>query len=95
MHALLRRPSGFIPPAISLVLIALIVSHVARFGLIHERDEGTTAHLFQLLMPTQAVIIAFFALSWLPQKPTAALQVLLLQIVAALAVLGLVFSLHL
>ena len=95
MRVLLRRPSALIPLAISAFLIALIMAHIARFGIVHERDEGTEAHLFQLLMPTQAVIIAFFAVSWLPKKPSAATQVLALQIAAALSVFSLVFFLRL
>ena len=95
MRELLRRPSALIPLAISAFLIALIVAHVARFGIVHERDEGTEAHLFQLLMPTQAAIIAFFAVTWLPKRPTAALHILALQIAAALTVFSLVFFLHL
>ncbi|MBV8727050.1 MAG: hypothetical protein JO233_04635 [Candidatus Eremiobacteraeota bacterium] len=91
MAALLRRPSAFLPLAISTFLIALILIRVARFGIVHETDEGTEAHLFQLLMPAQGAIIAFFAVTWLHKKPTAAAQVLVLQIAAALSVLALVF----
>jgi len=95
MLAVLKRPSAFLPPVISAVVLALILVHIARFGLIREADEGAAAHLFQLLMPAQMVIIAFFALKWVPRAPRAALQVLALQGVAALAVLALVFFLRL
>ncbi len=95
MLMLLRRPSAFIPPVISAFLIVLIVVHVISFGLVRSPDEGTEAHLFQLLMPLQAAIIAFFAIIWLPQKRSAALKVLALQIGAALSVLALVFFLRL
>ncbi|MBC5809904.1 MAG: hypothetical protein GIW95_03485 [Candidatus Eremiobacteraeota bacterium] len=95
MLTLLRRPSAFLPPAISLALMALILAHVARSGLIHEADEGTEAHLFQILMPAQVMIIGYFALKWLPQRRTQALEVLALQAATALAVVGLVFFLRL
>jgi len=94
MLALLKRPSAFLPPAISAFLIALILMHVAR-GTLHESDEGTAAHLFQLLMPAQALIAVFFAIKWLPQCPKQALQVLALQGAAALTVLSIVFFLRL
>ncbi|MBV8363014.1 MAG: hypothetical protein JO193_00455 [Candidatus Eremiobacteraeota bacterium] len=95
MLPLLQRPTAFIPPLISAFLIALITIQVAHFGTAHEADEGTAAHLFQLLMPLQFVIIAVFASVWLPKKRMAALQVLSIQISAAAAVLALVFFLRL
>ncbi|MBV9277770.1 MAG: hypothetical protein JOZ97_06000 [Candidatus Eremiobacteraeota bacterium] len=95
MLTLLQRPSAFIPPLVSAFLIALIITHVVRFGTVPQPDEGTEAHLFQLLMPLQAILIAFFASVWLPQKRIAALQVLALQIAAAACVLTLVFFLRL
>ncbi|MBV9402535.1 MAG: hypothetical protein JO018_02275 [Candidatus Eremiobacteraeota bacterium] len=95
MLPLLQRPTAFIPPLISAFLIALITIHVAHFGTAHEADEGTAAHLFQLLMPLQLVIIAVFASVWLPKNRMAALQVLSIQISAAAAVLALVFFLRL
>lgn len=93
MIQLLRRPSAFMPPAISALLLISIAAHLARFG--RRPDEGTAAHLFQILMPTQAIIIAFFAFSWLPHKRRAALEVLALQSGAALAVLAVVYFLRL
>jgi hypothetical protein len=65
------------------------------FGVVREADEGAAAHLWQLLMAGQLPIIAFFALKWLPQMPKQALQVMALQIVAALAALAPVYYLNL
>src|SRR6185369_8587749 len=50
-----------------------------------EADEGTAAHLWQLLMVGQVPLVAYFALIWLPRSPGKALRVLALQLVAALA----------
>jgi uncharacterized membrane protein HdeD (DUF308 family) len=69
----------------SLVALALVVGHIAIFGIVHEADEGTAAHLWQLLMAGQVPIVAYFAVKWLPQTPGNALRVLALQFVAALA----------
>ncbi len=88
---LIKRPSAFLPLAMSLVALAIVLVHLARFGAAREADEGTSAHLFQLLMAAQVPIVAFFAIKWLPQAPGPALQILALQAAAVLAALAPVF----
>ena len=83
--SLMKQPSGFIPMAMSLAALALVVGHIALFGVVHEADEGTAAHLWQLLMAGQVPVVAYFAVKWLPKTPGNALRVLVLQFVAALA----------
>jgi hypothetical protein len=73
--------------------LALVLGHAAIFGVVHEADEGAAAHIFQLLMAAQVPVVAFFAVKWLPRRPTQALQVLALQGCAALAALAAVFFL--
>lgn len=85
MNATIRQPSAFLPVAMSLVALALVLSHIALFGIVHEADEGTAAHIWQILMAVQAPIIAFFAIKYLSQRPKQALLILALQIVAALS----------
>ncbi len=80
-----KLPSAVAPVAMSLAALALIPLHVARYGLVPEADEGTSAHIFQLLMVVQVPVIAFFAVKWLPQAPRQALAVLTVQLLAALA----------
>lgn len=89
----LKQPSAYLPLAISLAALALVLSHAARFGIVHEADEGTAAHIFQLLMVVQVPIVAFFAITWLPRAPGQALRVLALQVGAALAAFAAVFFL--
>jgi hypothetical protein len=89
-----RQPSAFLPLAMSLVALALVIGHIALFGTARQPDEGTAAHLWQLLMAGQAPIIAFFALTFVPRAPRGALPVLGLQIAAALAAMAPVFILH-
>ena len=91
----IRQPSAFLPVAMSLVALALVLGHVALFGVVHEADEGTAAHIWQILMAGQVPIMAFFAIKYLPQKPKQALLILALQIVAALAACAPVFFLKL
>jgi hypothetical protein len=92
---LMRQPSAFLPVAMSLVALAMVMAHVAIFGAVREADEGTAAHIFQLLMIAQVPIIAFFAIKWLPRTPRQAVRILALQFTAALAALAPVFVLDL
>jgi len=82
---LMKRPSAFLPLAMSLAALILVLGTVARFGVVREADEGTAAHLFQLLIGLQLPIVAFFAIRWLPDSPKQALEVLALQALARLA----------
>ena len=92
---LMKQPSAFLPVAMSVAALAVVLGHVAMFGVVHEVDEGTPAHIFQLLIVAQLPIVAFFAIKWLPESPRQAIQVLALQAVAGLAALAPVFFFHL
>jgi len=93
--SLLKQPSAFLPLALSLCALTLVLVATQIFGAGHEPDEGTPAHLFQLLMVIQAPIVLFFAVKWLPQDTRQASRVLALQVVAALAALAPVYIMHL
>ncbi len=81
----MKQPSALLPIAMSIAALALVLTHIALVGVVHETNEGTAAHLWQLLMAGQLPVVAYFALKWLPQAPGQALAVLFLQAVAALA----------
>ena len=81
----MKQPSALLPLAMSIAALALVLTHIALFGVVHGTDEGTAAHLWQLLMAGQLPVVAYFALKWLPQAPGQALAVLFLQAVAAIA----------
>jgi hypothetical protein len=81
---LIKHPSAYVPVAMSIIAFALVLSHVLSGG-VHEADEGTEAHLWQLLMVGQAPLVVYFALKWLPKSPGEALRVLALQLAAILA----------
>jgi hypothetical protein len=89
------QPGAFLPLAMSLMALALVLGSLATSGVVHEADEGTIAHLWQLLMAGQFPILVYFLIKWLPRAPKPALYVLLLQIVAALGSMAPVFFLHL
>jgi hypothetical protein len=79
---LLKQPSAWIPIMISFLALTMIIIYVAAFGIVQQEDEGTPAHIFQLLMLMQLPIGAYFALKWLPKRPMQTLIVLALQAVA-------------
>ena len=79
----------------SFAALATVLGHVALFGVVREADEGTAAHIWQLLMALQVPVMAFFAVKWLPQTPRQALPIVALQAGAALAALAPVFLLKL
>jgi hypothetical protein len=89
-----KQPSALIPLAMSCAALAIVLGHIAMSGVGREADEGTAAHLWQLLMAGQLPVVAFFAIKWLPRSPRQALLVLVLQAGAALAALAPVFLLN-
>lgn len=96
MPALLKRPSAFLPIALSLVALAFLLVYFAAFGVVRQADEGAAAHIWQLLMAAQVALIAYFAIRWVPADPRRALlQILGLQVLALLAAAAPVFLLRL
>ncbi len=65
----IRQPTVFLPLVMSLFALSMVLVHFAIFGIVEETDEGTAAHIFQLLMVVQIPIVAFFAIKWLPFAP--------------------------
>ncbi len=82
---LLKRPSALIPISMSIAALAVVCGYAAIYGLARQPDEGTAAHLWQLLMAGQVPVIAFFAVKWLPRNFKQGLLVLALQLGAALS----------
>ena len=78
----------------SFAALSTVLVHIALFGIARQADEGTAAHIWQILMAGQVPIIAFFAVRWLPQNPRQALTILAVQVGAALGALAPVFLLR-
>jgi hypothetical protein len=91
---MLKKPSAYAPVAMSLAALALVVIHIVLHGTARQPDEGTAAHLWQLLMAAQIPIMGVFAIRWLPQSPKCGLAILALQGMAALAAFGPVYLLR-
>ena len=81
-NSLFKQPSAWIPLAMSLVALTMILGYVAMFGIVQIEDEGTPARIFQLIMLAQLPIAGYFAIKWLPKRPVQSLIVLALQAVA-------------
>lgn len=94
MKRLLKSPSAFLPPAMSLAALITVAIYVALYGVARQADEGTAAHIWQILMAAQIPVIAFFAVKWLPRERIRAMAVLAIQAVAALAALAPVYLLR-
>ncbi len=96
MH-ILKCPSAWIPVFLSLCMLGFIVAYLAVFGVpvaTPEADEGIGAHLFQIWLVFEVMLVGFFAVTWLPKKPSQALCMLVVQIIAILAACAPVFLLH-
>lgn len=78
---LIHKPSGYLPIAMSLAAMLLVVGVVKIYGVARESDEGAAAHMFQLLLFAEPPILVFFAFKWLTKDRAAALSVLVLQCV--------------
>ena len=89
-----KHPSAFVPIAMSLLALAVVAVHIGLHGTARQPDEGTAAHLWQLLMAGQLPIVGFFAIRWLPKAGVSGVVILALQVAAAVAALVPVYLLH-
>lgn len=69
----------------SLAAFVLLVAYVFFFGITRDtqQDEGTAAHLFQILMGGQVPIVGWFIVRWIHEEPKRVIQIAALQMVAA------------
>lgn len=68
VRALFCSPSGLAPVVMSIGALAAIGGHLLTSGPAPQPDEGTAAHLWQLMMAGQLPVVAFFALRWIPTR---------------------------
>jgi len=91
----MRWLGAILPVLMTLTVVAAGVIEGAKTGFVRQPDEGTAAHLFQILMPAQIPIIAIFAATQLPQRPRWAGWILALQIGLTVALFAAVAALRL
>ena len=99
-RAIVKHPSAFLPIAMSLAALTMLLGYIAFNGPVPETngqrpDEGAIAHIWQLLMAGQLPVLLFFAVKWLRRAPKQALGVLALQAGAVLASMAPVFYFNL
>jgi hypothetical protein len=82
---LLKRPSAFVPVAMSATALSIVLGYAVTFGVARQTDEGAAAHTWQLLMAGQIPITVFFLFKWFRTQPKQASLVLALQICVAVA----------
>ena len=89
----IRQPTILLPLVMSLVALAMVLGHAAIFDIVVEADEGTAAHIFQLLIILQVPFIGFLAFRWLPIAPRQTFIFIVLQVSAVLTAIVAVFFL--
>jgi hypothetical protein len=80
--SLIKKPSAWIPIVLSLVMLTVIDLYLA--NILHTNptgDEGLGAHLFQIWLPLEVIMIIFFSVKWLK----ASKQALLILVIAVCA----------
>jgi len=87
-YSMFRKASATIPLVMSAGALITLLVHIISVGAHPSVDEGTAAHLFQLLLAGQAPFVAFFALKWLPRMPSEAMLVIAMQAAAAFLALA-------
>lgn len=93
MVKLLKTPSAWLPLAMSVTAILLIIIYVGINGVRVNQDERTAARIFQMLLIGQVPIVIYFASKWLPKSSKEATEIILLQ--ATVALLSIVLILFL
>jgi hypothetical protein len=90
----IRRPSGFLPLAMSGAALMVVLLRLALLGAAPERDEGPAAHLGQIIMTCQVPIVLFLAISWLWRDPRGTISVLGLQLLAMATAIAPIYFLN-
>lgn len=89
---LLRRPSAYLPIAMSFLALCVVLTAVLVFGAGPAPDEGTAAHVFQLLIAGQAPFVLWGVATSIGSHPREAVLVLALQALAAVVAFTPVFA---
>jgi hypothetical protein len=78
-----RHPAAFIPLLMSVAAFAVLAIHLLISGAARESDEGTAAHVFQLLLVGQLPVVAYYVATANRRAPGGLLLVLGMQLMAA------------
>lgn len=89
---IIKKPIAWLPIAISLLALTIMLIFIAMSGPpARQADEGTGAHLFQIWLTSELLMMTFFGFKYLPKEPKQALGILAIQIIAVVAACSPVF----
>jgi cell division protein FtsW (lipid II flippase) len=88
---MIKRPLAWVPVAMSLAILAMVLTTIGISGAARQEDEGAQAHIFQIWLVLEVVLVAAFAVEWVPRRPKRALVVVAVQILCVLAACAPVF----
>ena len=87
----LRRPLAWLPIALSLTALALVVGYALTVSpLPSGGDEALPARIFQLLLAAQVPIVVWFVATSGARRPGVTVAIVALQVLAALVPVALV-----
>jgi hypothetical protein len=58
VNQMIRRPLAWIPVAMSLAILAMVLTTLDLSGAVRKEDEGTQAHIFQIWLVLEVVLVA-------------------------------------
>lgn len=90
-----KQPSAYLPMAMSIAALTVVLVRLAVIGTTPHADEGAAAHTWQLLMLFQVPVIALFVFEWIRKTPRLVSGVFGIQIALALAAMVPVYILGL
>lgn len=93
--SLLNKPSAWIPIVLPIAILAMLLITLKISGLVREEDEGVEAHIFQIWLVLETILMLFFAGKWIPEAPKQALPIFAMQLLLTLAACFPVFYFHL
>jgi len=93
--SLIKKPSAWFPILLSYAMLLILVLYLT--NILHPDptgDEGLGAHLFQIWLPLEIIMILYFSAKWLFKEFKQALPIFLTQIILVIAVCTPVFLFH-
>ena len=86
-----NKYTTWLPLVMSAAAVVVVITQIMIFGIPQGGNEGTAAHLFQILIGLQIPVMAFFAFTELSKNPKQVIKILAIQILAMLTALAPVF----
>jgi hypothetical protein len=69
---MIKRPLAWIPVAMSLAILAMVLTTIGISGAVRQEDEGTQAHIFQIWLVLEVVLVTAFVVACMGASETEA-----------------------